>query len=616
VGAISDFTYLNYYSENVRYVKDASVGGAINFAYRIGTSKITFKNLYSHIFRNTFIDRPYASIESFGVLNPVPDISRIAGTSHIIEERSIISNILAGEHRTGKNNDTKIDWNVNTAYYLSKFPDTRNFLYKKVDSSGYLLGNSNSSTSQAISSQGRTWSDNKDFIYGGAFNVTTVFNVKDKKQLFKGGILFQNRLRNASSILIPYVAPEGVIDSFLDVSNVYPGGPLDFTTSQASIASQIGNYNAGSSNLAVYESLENNIGKFFRLIWGVRVENYHQYVNVFNPLFYDGFNQPILQPIAYTSRNNFNLLPSANFVYLPTDKINVRLGYSTTVIRPELKDLAPFISFDFRNFQIVQGNPDLRSTSIRNYDLKFEFFPSAGEILSAAVYYKDLTDPIEKAPGVDNDVAIRPINTGKAYVRGVEFELRKRLNFIPAAPWLGNVLLFGNASFIQSKVKAGLLNNLSIRQVTEHTLSGQPNYIFNAGISIQAFKKTFEATFSFNKTGDFISQLGTFNQATLLNGKTTPTTPNYNIKGRNMGDIVLTQSFFKNKAKIKFSVTNLFNAPLIVYQDLNANGKFDSAVTIDKKELDYKISSGVDNTPSSIIPQRSFSLSFSYTFSK
>ena len=613
-GGVGDFVFLNYYSENTRYAKDASLGGALNISYRIGTHKISFKNLYSHIFRNLYLDRPYASIEAFGVLGPVPGKSRIAGTSHVPEEKTVISNILSGEHRTGANNDTRIDWNVNTALYLLDFPDTRNFLYKKDDSTGFLQGNNNSSTAQAISSQGRTWTENKDFIYGAAFNVSSVFNFKGKKQLVKSGILFQNRSRNSNAILIPYYAPEGIIDSFLARSNVFPGGPLDFTTSQASVASQVGNYNAGSSSLAVYESLENNIGKRLRIIWGIRVENYHQYVNVFSPLFYDGFNEPVLQPLAYTSRNNFNFLPSANFIYQLSDKVNLRLGYSSTVIRPELKDLAPFISFDFKNFQIVQGNPDLRSTSIRNYDFKFEYFPSAGEIISAAVYYKDLTDPIEKVSGVDNDIAIRPLNTGKAFVRGIEVELRKSLNFIPAVKSLSNVTIFGNASWIESKVKAGVVNNLSIRQITEHKLSGQPNYILNAGISILAFKKTFEATFSYNTTSDFINQLGTFNEATLSNGNTTPTNPHYIIKGRKMGDMVLTQQILKKRGKILFSITNIFNAPYILYQDLNGNGKFDEPVTIDKNEVDFKIAGGIDNTPSSIIPQRGIAISFTYIF--
>jgi hypothetical protein len=608
------FKFLNYYSENIRYTFSSGIGGALNLSFRKGNHKISLKNLYSNQFRNIYIDRPFASIEAFAVLGPVPGVSRISGTSHVVESRQILSNALSGEHRTGRNNETRIDWNVNTAFYNTFLPDTRNFIYKKTDSSGFLLGNSNSSVAQAISSQGRSWSDNQDFIYGGAFNLSSVFTVGGKKQLLKGGFLFQNRSRNASGILIPYFAPEGTIEEFLDPVNVYPGGPLEFTTAISGVASQVGNYNAGSSTLAVYESMENNLFKGMRLIWGLRVENYHQFVNVFDPVFFAGFDEPVLQPSGYTSRNAFNFLPSLNFVYALNEKVNLRAGISSTVIRPELKDLAPFLSFDFRNFQTTTGNTELRSTSILNYDLKLEYFPSSGEIISIAGFYKDITDPIEKVQGVDNDIAIQPLNTGKAYVFGAEAELRKRLDFFKGAEWMSNVFLFGNASLIRSKVEAGPLDNIRVREVIEHPLSGQPEYIINAGISVQLFKKSMEATFSFNTTSDYIVQLGTFNKVILPNGNITQTSPHFIFKGRDMADFVITQSVLKKRGKIKFSVSNLFREPLVIYQDLNGNGRFDQLVTIDKAAFDYTITGGEDNSPVNVIGQRNISLSFSYTF--
>lgn len=615
VGGVGDFIYLNYYSDNIRYNYESSLGGALNLAYRFGTNRITLSNLYSNIFRNTYLNRPYANIESFAVLGISPG-TRVAGTTYFVDQRQILSNILSGEHRTGRNNETRIDWNVNTAIYDTRNPDTRNFLYKKVDSTGYLRGNNNLGLAQAMSSQSRIWSNSRDFISGAAFNTSTIFKIGDIKQTFKGGMLFQTRKRKATGILIPYYAPEGMLDSLLSVSNIFPGGPLEYTTSFASIAGQVGNYNAGSSLWSAYESLENNIGKRLRIIWGLRMENYHQYVNVFNPYYFDNFNEPDLLLGAFTSRNSFNFLPSVNVVYNFLDNLTGRAAYSATVIRPELKDLAPFISYDFKTLQVTQGNAELRSTNVDNLDIKLEYYPSPGEIISLAAYHKKIIDPIEKVSGVDNDPGVRPVNTGEAKVDGIETEIRKKLNFIPGFKWLGNVTLFGNASLIKSRVKKGPVNNFFIREVTEHELSGQPEYIINAGISILAFRKSFEVTFSYNRTSDFIYQLGTFNEATLSNGNKTPTTPHFYLKGRDIGDLVITQNILKGKGKLKLNVSNLFNARYIIYQDLNGNGKFDEPVQIDKtgNVVDYRIIGGVDNTPSSITPQRSYSLAFSYTF--
>ncbi|MFM9907738.1 MAG: TonB-dependent receptor domain-containing protein, partial [Chitinophagaceae bacterium] len=293
-------------------------------------------------------------------------------------------------------------------------------------------------------------------------------------------------------------------------------------------------------------------------------------------------------------------------------------GFSTTSIRPELKDIAPFTSYDFRSLQVTQGNEELRSTTIKNFDVKFEYFPTAGEIVSFSAYYKNILDPIEKVTGFDNTPAVRPVNTGRAYVRGFEVEFRKKLDFIKKASWLSNVQVFGNGSLIQSKVKAGPVNNFFIRSVTEHPLSGQPNYLINAGLSILMFKKTFEATLSYNRSGDFINQLGTFDEILLANGKKSPLLPNLNVKGRELLDLVLTQSFMKEKGKIKFNISNILKAPFIIYQDLNGNKKFDEAATIEKTSnptLAHGIFGGVDNTPSYIIPQRTFSIAISYNFS-
>jgi outer membrane receptor protein involved in Fe transport len=209
------------------------------------------------------------------------------------------------------------------------------------------------------------------------------------------------------------------------------------------------------------------------------------------------------------------------------------------------------------------------------------------------------------------------VNTGNAFVRGIEAEVRKKLDFFEFAPWLSHVTLFGNGSLIKSKVEAAKLTNDLVSSTNEHTLTGQPNYIINGGVTISLFKNSFEATMSVNRTGDYINELGTSDLIPLNNGNAVPLVPHFRVKARNMADLVLTQNFLHNKGKIKINVSNLFNKPYILYQDLDGNGKFDEPVVIKKYPgartfLNYV--SGVDNTASSIRPQRTWSLSVSYTF--
>jgi hypothetical protein len=153
---------------------------------------------------------------------------------------------------------------------------------------------------------------------------------------------------------------------------------------------------------------------------------------------------------------------------------------------------------------------------------------------------------------------------------------------------------------------------------SEHQLTGQPNYIINGGITVNLFKGNFEATGSFNRTGDYNNTLGSSDlDVHLANGNNIPLAPHYRVMARNMVDLVFSQFFMHKKGQVKFKVTNLLKADYIIYQDLQGNKKFDKPVVetipgIWEKELNYK--SGLDNTPSWIKGQRTYALSIAYTF--
>ena len=599
---------LYYYSENRNYKYSADFGGVLNFAYSFGKNKITFKNLYSQILKNNYTDRPKVFVSSSS--NFLVGNSNLFGLTYFTEQKNILNSILAGEHRTGRDNGTRIDWNINTTINNTNTPDTRNFLYNK-DSLGFIIFNYNQATvSQALQQNSRIWSKDNDFIYGGAFNVTTGFDFFKTKQVFKSGFLFQNRTRQSRASVFIYQYISGTLDSLLRPSQFYssdlesPG-----LSTRSAVAASNGTYNSGSSLLAAYESLESKIGEKIRIIWGIRAEKYQQYVNVFNPVFFSNFRDFDLNITGVTARSTFNFLPSINTVYSLTKKINLRAAFSQTVIRPELKDLAEFYRYDYQSFIVSIGNPQLRSTSIKNYDVKFELFPSAGEIFSLSAFYKKLNNPIEYVRNAQqDDRLLQPLNVGNAYVRGVEAEIRKKLDFIPGAKWLGNVLVFGNGALLKSKVATQLLNDFFFPKITEHTLTGQPGYIINAGITINAFKNSFEITGSFNRTGSFIYQLGSADKLQKLpNGQLVLNVPNSRVNPRNVLDCTISKDLLKNKCKIKVNISNILNSRYIVYQDVNDNGKFDEPYSLQSN-------SGIDTTPSFLNSQRTYSFSIGYTF--
>ncbi|MBC7510368.1 MAG: outer membrane beta-barrel protein [Ferruginibacter sp.] len=603
---------LRYYSENKRYRYSADFGGVLNIAYRFGNNKITLKNLYTQISNNTFTERPVMRLDNrYGNNLEGPSIY---GITYFPEQKKIINTILSGEHRVGKDNDTRIEWNLNATINNSNTPDIRNFVFTKDSNSVLRISSEVSDAEKALEIISRVWSRDKDYIFGGAFNITSPFTLFKNKQLFKAGMLFQNRIRKTSAVIISYQGISGTIDNILAPESLYGGPNISPLTD---ISTSNGTYDAGSSLLAAYESLENKIANKLRIIWGIRAEKYQQYVNVFNPFFYTNFRDFDVDIQGLAAKTSFNFLPSVNFVYALKKSINIRPAYSKTVARPELKDLAAFPRYDYRTYVISQGNPGLRTTTIQNFDLKFEIFPSAGEIISVAAFYKKLKDPIEYARLFSQEQRVSPLNVGDAYVQGVEAEIRKKIDFLTFAPWLKNVTVFGNGTLLKSKVSTQILNDLFYPSIEEHTLTGQPGYIINAGINISAFKNTFEATFSYNRTGDYIYQLGAASRYFILaNGEKVLQIPHSRVNPRDLMDVTVSKDFFKNKCRLKLNVSNLLNSKYIVYQDINENGKLDEPIIVDitKPELVNSYISGVDNTTSSIKAQRTYSLSVSYTF--
>ena len=87
--------------------------------------------------------------------------------------------------------------------------------------------------------------------------------------------------------------------------------------------------------------------------------------------------------------------------------------------------------------QRIGGNPDLLGkpdgsgvtfSRIYNYDLKYEWFPSRSEVVSAAVFVKTINNPVNRVVATDATGNQRFFRTGnKAEILGLEIEFRKNL---------------------------------------------------------------------------------------------------------------------------------------------------------------------------------------------
>jgi outer membrane receptor protein involved in Fe transport len=183
------------------------------------------------------------------------------------------------------------------------------------------------------------------------------------------------------------------------------------------------------------------------------------------------------------------------------------LSLSRTLARPEYRELSPIKSRDVLNGDDLEGNPNLERTRIENADLRWEWYPTSGEVLSVAVFAKRFDQPIERvyrAAGA-NSRFVAYVNAKEASNFGVELEARKDLSFLGSA--LRPFTLFSNVTLMNSKIT---LDDSSRAAATNPTRSmvGQAPYVLNLGLTGSTESGAASATLLYNRVGERIDAAG------------------------------------------------------------------------------------------------------------
>ncbi|HAB16012.1 MAG TPA: TonB-dependent receptor [Verrucomicrobiota bacterium] len=128
--------------------------------------------------------------------------------------------------------------------------------------------------------------------------------------------------------------------------------------------------------------------------------------------------------------NQLDVMPSFAAVYDVVTNMDVRFSFSQTVARPTFREIAPYRSYDPYGDEIIEGNPNLKITHINNYDLRWEWYPKPGALLSVSPFYKQLTDPIEKTLLTFGGGIVTFENRPTASLYGVELEASTPLDIL------------------------------------------------------------------------------------------------------------------------------------------------------------------------------------------
>jgi hypothetical protein len=367
---------------------------------------------------------------------------------------------------------------------------------------------------------------------------------------------------------------------------------------------------------AGYLMMDSKIGNQLRLVWGARAEHYNL----------NGVNTIMEQFVKTQQTNNgdltdyselfnrepdWNFFPSANLTYSVTPKMNIRLAYSKSIIRPDLRELAFFKEYDFELGGNYWSQSPILSTRISHIDLRYEWYPAAGEVFSFSLFYKKLLYPMEIFAMQNKLFELR--NDKDAINKGIEVEMRKSLAFT-GVPVLKNITLYGNFTRLFSKVRtmtvdyegqdASNPNKLfvieKVAEAENRPQAGASNYMYNAGLYYDA--KAFSLSLSYNQISNRFYRVGTPETGSLYEQPMKPL------------DLQLAVKVLKEKGTVKLNLGNLLGSKYIVYNNVYEGGSFYplDGRTPSAKELLYQ--KGQDLIDYEAAPGRTYSLSFSYNF--
>ncbi|HKT59685.1 MAG TPA: TonB-dependent receptor [Gemmatimonadales bacterium] len=463
-------------------------GGLLNLSTHVGTgSKLSLNNTYTRTADNeaSVLD---GNNEEFSQYNPLV-LTRLTFT-----ERAVRSNQIQGEHLFGERHF--VDWSVTNSSVDRNEPDRSDLGYTgRLDpTTGELVPTTWTGAARFAT---RTFSDLHEHSWDLGGNYRLQLGSPESPAAIKVGAAYRSTDRDADT------RAYDIINNALD--DAARTAPPETIFTEANIAAgnfilnanaNGGRYTAAERITAGYAQLELPVSRRLEVIAGARVERWRLDVDT----------RTTQGQIAPARPRNTDVLPALALTYHLTDDQNLRLSATQTLSRPEYRELSPVPYFEQVGLATTIGNPELRRALIQNYDLRWEWFPRTGEVLSLGVFAKRFSDPIEKvitqAAGTNT---LQFVNADKAHNYGMELELRKGLDFLSEG--LRPFNLFANTTLMRSRITPGN-NGISALTNADRPMVGQSEYVVNAGLGYGSESGDWSATLLYNVAGRRILEAG------------------------------------------------------------------------------------------------------------
>jgi hypothetical protein len=276
-------------------------------------------------------------------------------------------------------------------------------------------------------------------------------------------------------------------------------------------------YSGQQTIFAGYQMVDLPLTAFLKVIGGVRYEttdlgivNHPESGNA-QYLPPGGTGWTHFGPEADVSFSRNDLLPSVAMEITPIKPVKVRGAFSQTVARQTFKELSPVLQMEYLGADIFVGNPQLQMSSLDNYDLRVDYEPYSGSLLSASWFYKDVKDPIEYVQRFQASLEYTTaVNYPTGWLTGFELEARQTLEKLWSL--LDGFSAGANATFIQSQVTLPALEAQAFEAVGAPTptrdMMGAPNYLYNLNLIYEHPKYHTQVGAFYTVRGDTLAEGG------------------------------------------------------------------------------------------------------------
>lgn len=534
---------LNYSGRTSNYF--VLSGGLLNINYKLGeNSKLSFKN-------TTSISSDDNTRYYEGFTRSIADLDKKIYVTDFIQ-RGLYSGQLSGSHYIHNASKMNINWYISYSESERNEPDTKSTFYQRETGTEDPYFAPLSTIPNANVGE-RFYSSLSDINRNLGVNFDMNFlNLKENQRTkMKFGFLGVGTDRNFNARNFAPVNAGSFLIGFQPIEEIFRPENMDSTKLYYVETTDLSDkYTASEDLYAGYLMFDIPVNKL-KIIAGLRYE--------YDELKLNSYVRNTQTPVNVFQTNN-DLLPSINLSYSLNEKTNLRASFSQTVSRPELREIAPFAYIDFVTQGLLSGNPYLEESLIQNYDLRYELFPDAGEIVSLSLFYKHFDQPIERVivPTLTTQIPSYTFANaiGGADNYGIEIELRKKLGFL--SDYLKDVTMNGNLTLVNSKVNLEGLQTAA-NELTRR-LQGQSPYTFNFGLYYDNYDFGLSSSLILNIYGDKISEVGKSGFSDVIE------------TGRDVLDFSLIKTFLKN-FEAKITARDLLNQDFVYTQDFILNGQ-------------------------------------------